>query len=209
MILLDKGADQNIQGKEDGYTALIRAIINNRDGIATALILRDDTKLDLQDVEGNTALHHACVIGNESIVCILLFRGIDRTIKNKEGKTALECCAGSAIKLFFKDYEQINKVNIPAKENKCVDISKKCMNFHVPPKHSQNVKFGKIGSYYQKWDKTFMCWKRFKLIPIYSSVGVNCEYVDEKISFHLLGDDMIRLDCIYKKDGSVKRDLYD
>ena len=51
-----------------------------------------DLKLDpnVQDYNGDTALHDASMFGHVKIVEALLEAGCDRSIKNKSGKTAAE-----------------------------------------------------------------------------------------------------------------------
>ena len=50
-----------------------------------------DVNLDGQDHDGNTALHHACLVNNLEITKLLLSRCADNQIQNRDGKNAIHC----------------------------------------------------------------------------------------------------------------------
>jgi len=208
ILLLNKGADPNIQGSV-GYSGLMKSIICGKYGLASVLLTYDTIKLDLQDNNGNTALHHACKSKHDSIIHQLLLRGIDQTIKNKEGNIALEWCTTEESKFIFKNHEQTKNVRIINKKNLDTDV----ICFKIPSTCSSNIKSGFPGNYHQKWDKIFRCWKPFELIPKSEAVIMKCEYVDEKIAYHIITIDnedvRVRFDSIIKEDGSKKLDMYD
>ena len=53
-------------------------------------IIAENTNLDEQNNEGNTALMEVCLKGNAKIAKLLIANGADLTIKNKENATALD-----------------------------------------------------------------------------------------------------------------------
>ncbi|XP_071986964.1 ankyrin repeat domain-containing protein 22 isoform X1 [Engystomops pustulosus] len=53
------------------------------------LLLAAGVSVNARDSEGNTALHYACKMRSQSIVPILLEKGADPWIKNKDGETSV------------------------------------------------------------------------------------------------------------------------
>jgi len=236
MLLVNKGADPNIQPNDDKCSALMKSITSGKFSVASVLISRDDVKLNLQDSQGNTALHRACKENAGTIIYQLLIRGADQTLTNKDGKTAFDYCK-DGLKWLFKNYEETKKKDIfqvpivsdagtsdkqklilkdilPAPvvsdEGTSADkqkLIKQVVCFHV--QNQANIKIGTPGSYYQKWDNTFKCWTNSKLIPTCDNVILKCEYVDKKIPNHTYGAKIIRFSCIYREDGSKMTDLYE
>jgi len=87
--LVHSGAQVN-RLDEDGYTPLNFAIINKNPDIVKYLV-DHGAFLNMQDnVLGNTELHLAATRGCPEIVGFLLKNGADVTLKNNEGKTALD-----------------------------------------------------------------------------------------------------------------------
>jgi len=115
LLLLEKHADPNIQVATDGFTALMQSIVNDEIKVASSLILHDKVKLNLQDANGHTALHHACIHDQYEIVIMLLTRGADSTIKANDGRIASECSKSDKIKNFFAIFTRVNELN--AKDN--------------------------------------------------------------------------------------------
>ena len=85
-----KGA--NVHAVEAGShrTALHKAAFWGHDHLMEWLL--DDLKIDpnVQDSAGDTALHDASRFGHSKVVSALLSKGADKTIKNKQGKTAAD-----------------------------------------------------------------------------------------------------------------------
>lgn len=103
-LLLEHGADPNIKGIDD-ITALSAAAATGNNDIVKILLKHDATHT-LNVVEtptGNTALILASMNGYNEIVKLLLEHGADPTIKNKEGKTALDLAANDEIKKLIED----------------------------------------------------------------------------------------------------------
>ena len=52
------------------------------------VIIKLKSNLNLQDLEGNTALHHAVIENKARIAYVLLIHGAKKNIKNNKGLTA-------------------------------------------------------------------------------------------------------------------------
>lgn len=87
---LGKGA--NVHGTEpnSGRTALHKAAFWGHNHLMGWLL--DELKLDpnVQDYAGDTALHDASRFGHDTVAKSLLDKGADKSIKNKDGKTAAD-----------------------------------------------------------------------------------------------------------------------
>jgi len=86
-FLIDQGLDVNKQGEV--YTPLMQASLKDErydSAKLTRLLLDAGAKMDLQNEEGNTALHYASRSGNVVVIEMLLKRGAKR-LKNHLGKT--------------------------------------------------------------------------------------------------------------------------
>ena len=86
-LLLDKGADVNIQNKY-GSTALIWASKYGQLKVVQ-LLLERGSNVNIQNKDGNTALIFASENGNLKEVQLLLDKGADVNIQTKSGSTAL------------------------------------------------------------------------------------------------------------------------
>lgn len=83
-LLLENGADANAKGQGD-VTPLHMA-----EAEFVELLVKHGATLDVQDVNGQTALHHAAWLDRAEKVKLLLKAGADPTIKDKNGHTALD-----------------------------------------------------------------------------------------------------------------------
>lgn len=83
-----KGVDTTEVEASSGRTALHKAAFWGHDHLTSFLV--DECKIDVnkQDNKGDTALHDAARFGHVSVVQQLLKAGADKSIKNKQGKTA-------------------------------------------------------------------------------------------------------------------------
>lgn len=92
LYLLSNGADVNAQDGR-GDTALHRLASLGRVEILTSF-LNHSTKpdLDLQNSEGNTALHIACEDDQKTCALLLVEHKASVTILNKEKKTPIDLC---------------------------------------------------------------------------------------------------------------------
>jgi len=91
-FLIDQGAEVNAEDPEKKYTALHFAARDQRREMVEAL-LRAGAKPDAVEADGNTALTHCVMAGEEpdlEIVKLLLQHGADPKKKNREGESALD-----------------------------------------------------------------------------------------------------------------------
>uniref|UniRef100_A0A668SSS4 Euchromatic histone-lysine N-methyltransferase 1a n=1 Tax=Oreochromis aureus TaxID=47969 RepID=A0A668SSS4_OREAU len=86
-----KGADVNIRDKEENV-CLHWAALSGCDDIAQALL---EARCDLNavNVHGDTPLHVAARENHLECVMLFLSRGADVSQRNRDGETALDCCA--------------------------------------------------------------------------------------------------------------------
>lgn len=89
-LLIDKGADININAKEYGLTPLHRAAERNHAEIIK-ILLDNGANIDVKDKNGITPLYYAVDRSNEKSVRMLLDYGANILIKNKNGLTPLQC----------------------------------------------------------------------------------------------------------------------
>uniref|UniRef100_K3WIL0 Palmitoyltransferase n=1 Tax=Globisporangium ultimum (strain ATCC 200006 / CBS 805.95 / DAOM BR144) TaxID=431595 RepID=K3WIL0_GLOUD len=91
--LIAKGTDIDVRVKDKiGKTALM--LLSNRQRFhldSYRMVLSLQASIDLQDSEGNTALHHAAANDVGLAVRMLLDCGADPTIVNTSGETPLDC----------------------------------------------------------------------------------------------------------------------
>ncbi|MBI3928308.1 MAG: ankyrin repeat domain-containing protein [Armatimonadetes bacterium] len=73
-----------------------------KDAATTKLLLDRDAKLDAVAEEGTTMLHLAADYGYVEKVKVLLELGVDPTVKNSSGKTALEVAKNAEIEELLK-----------------------------------------------------------------------------------------------------------
>lgn len=88
LLLISKGANVAKTDRFDD-NPLLDSSKNNNLRVAEALIATGRISIDHQNQTGNTALHQAAQAGHPDMVRLLLRKGCNPTIKNKEGKTAL------------------------------------------------------------------------------------------------------------------------
>jgi hypothetical protein len=127
-LALDNGADINIRenvksyGKVDNKIVVIRvdygetplmSAVDNGSYNSVKFLLDKGALIDLQDDKGNTALMHASSFHDDikqdegdtkifgKVIKLLIERGADVNIKNKEGKTAYEITRNPKLKRLF------------------------------------------------------------------------------------------------------------
>ena len=73
-----------------GRTALHKAAFFGHGHVIEFLLEQDGILIDVIDADGDTALHDASRFGHVRVVEALLAKGVDKTLVNKDGKTALD-----------------------------------------------------------------------------------------------------------------------
>ncbi|MCJ1333185.1 hypothetical protein MMC10_009879 [Thelotrema lepadinum] len=94
-LLLEKGAELNLQVRFDGMMPLHMAAQQGYTG-SVKLLLDRGVEVNTQDAKtGRTALHWAATSGERSVVATLLGRGADVNIRDIARKTALPFAVAS------------------------------------------------------------------------------------------------------------------
>jgi ankyrin repeat protein len=88
-MLIDAGADLNIQDTDDDWTALHWCAIHNHPEIAKMLI-DAGADLNIQDTDGSTALHYCADQNHPELLRMLISAGADKTIPTNDGKLPYE-----------------------------------------------------------------------------------------------------------------------
>jgi ankyrin repeat protein len=89
--VLDAGADVDYVSRTNGFNALHHAAGNgNIDFLKILFLYKRDLKLDMQNKQGNTALHLACIKGHLNVVVFLVVAGAGLHTLNKKGLNALD-----------------------------------------------------------------------------------------------------------------------
>ena len=88
-LLLERGANVNFRGLEDGRTPLINAVINEAgeaggDDHVECIdaLIAAGAEIDAVDEEGYSALKHACADGDTALAKLLLDKGADKDLGN-------------------------------------------------------------------------------------------------------------------------------
>jgi ankyrin repeat protein len=124
-LLLNNGADPNIQNKL-GYTALMYASIYNNQVVE--LLLNNGAEINMQNNDGETAIMMAAYAGisrgdnnaRMNIVRLLLDNGAEINIKNKDGKDVLQILD----KKIKESYSIINLIKPGKYRQWCIKIQK-------------------------------------------------------------------------------------
>lgn len=99
-LLLDRGADYTISNK-NGSTPLHSAAYHGQVGFVQMLLshsFKNDSPerfqsfLNARNDKGKTALHESCERGRQRITRLLMEHGVDFTLADNEGRTALHWC---------------------------------------------------------------------------------------------------------------------
>lgn len=109
-------------------TALILASGSGHDCCVKALLYFAEhtmrsVDLNVQDSDGNTALHYASLAGYESIVDGLLEYQAKVTLKNNLGKTPADCAYSSVLRLKLESAAKYQVEELPVNEQEYVFIS--------------------------------------------------------------------------------------
>ena len=74
---------------DSGTTLLILAVKSERISVVDKLLLKC-ADMNKQDLDGNTPLHHAFMMGFQDVVHVLIQSGADESIENREGRLPWE-----------------------------------------------------------------------------------------------------------------------
>jgi len=89
-VLLEHGASSVVKD-EHGSTPLHLAAAHRSTEVATLLVGRGNSPMHYQDEFGSTPLHNAAKQGNKRMAQMLLAAGADPRIRDKAGRTPIEC----------------------------------------------------------------------------------------------------------------------
>lgn len=104
-ILLDNGADVNVQDEVLGWTPLHEAVFNYRDSVPYSyqpdryqitmdLLLQHGANVNIRDKKGSTPLHHAVYyLKGQALIKVLLAHGADLATRDNEGRTPVDIAA--------------------------------------------------------------------------------------------------------------------
>ncbi|KAK9885307.1 hypothetical protein WA026_010801 [Henosepilachna vigintioctopunctata] len=101
-VLLDCGANVNIQVHKTLYTALHLACIFQQIAIVKELVKCSNCNVNARDYRGNTPLFYACSNNDSKIIEILLRNDADYDIKNFKGHTVWDVCQKKMLYCAFK-----------------------------------------------------------------------------------------------------------
>ncbi len=100
-LLILHGANINAKGLI-GETAMHEATRTDYYHQATAeLLIAKGADINIQDDKGNTPLHHAVLWGSEKVAALLITHGANKSVVNKEGKTAQQLVKSPAMAALF------------------------------------------------------------------------------------------------------------
>jgi ankyrin repeat protein len=93
LLLIERGASVIIKD-QNSRTVLHEASKNGLTELVNAILSKNDTMINAQDADGNTALHHAAIGGHAGITSALIKHKIDVSIGDKFKAQALFRAAG-------------------------------------------------------------------------------------------------------------------
>ena len=100
----------NVKSVDDkGNTVLQEVVLHGRPVDFIALIMKKGLSVNVQNKEGNTALHIAVQMGITRIIKKLFEYGVDTTILNKAQKTAEQMSNAKNIKRFFAKSQSVDQ----------------------------------------------------------------------------------------------------
>jgi ankyrin repeat protein len=100
-LLLDKRADVNAQTKNEKFTALMMAVMNDKYYTAELLLAQPGINKDAQTAEGNTALMIAVCLYYKGIVRLLLEYKVNTSLRNNKGEAACDIAKKKAATAFL------------------------------------------------------------------------------------------------------------
>ncbi|OMJ65898.1 hypothetical protein SteCoe_37454 [Stentor coeruleus] len=103
-ILMDYGENIDINATNNqGKTPLHLACLSNQTALAK-LLVRSGANINAVDATDNTPVHYSAQVGSKDFLEWLISKGPDLSIKNSEGKTAVEMSTRESVQeVFLKD----------------------------------------------------------------------------------------------------------
>jgi len=199
-FLLDRGANVNIKcGNTEKFPLSLAVQINNV--YYVDFLLSRGAEINTEDYYGCSALHEACFNHFVEIISLLIQRGADISVENKNGKTPFslinlehrdgEACAIAMVKELSKlSFEQIpvsNKdLNLIQAHPKIQEHFEKCTS---ELRRMSRTKFYPPYSYYSvlKMSKNIK-----KLAKLLKNEKFKAQF-EENLSFHYYKDDLMRI----------------
>jgi ankyrin repeat protein len=89
VLLIENGADLNVQDKDQLWSPLMHSISNNNETILLKLIEKN-CDVNKVDIDGNNALHLAVLSENEYFLKYLLKMDPNKNVLNNENQTPLD-----------------------------------------------------------------------------------------------------------------------
>ena len=115
---LEIGANPNFTEYEHSKTILMKSASCRRRDIVTLLLKCGATEtINHQDTFGRTALHYAATQSNVPLAISLISFGANVSIKNKDGKTALELATNVSSQSSFADITDARKQMVDVLQN--------------------------------------------------------------------------------------------
>ena len=100
-VLKSYNVDINGRTKHQQRSPLMLGVITANQ-LAVEELLKLGAEVGLQDYQGNSALHHACIYSQETITRILLFYSPPLTAKNLKGQTPIDLAKPSLLEIISK-----------------------------------------------------------------------------------------------------------
>lgn len=104
-LLLDRGADPNLQDHKSGWFPLMWAAYNGNNGILK-LLMEHGADVNKRNSYGETPILHAAFEGRDDTVKLLLEHGADFTAKNDRGFDAMKAAQNKG---YYRIIEMLDK----------------------------------------------------------------------------------------------------
>ena len=106
MAMLSYGLDKGIIDVDAqncaGVTMLMDAVKSQKYKLLLFLIDSAAANLNIQDINGNAAIHHACILNDKEAIQILANKCAHIVIKNLKGQFPEDCISDAAVKAFLR-----------------------------------------------------------------------------------------------------------